>query len=372
MASPAEVVQTAPETLPADFSEWDSGETAATAPATSNGFEAVRDSEPAPEPPSQPAKPRATASPVADRMRYRPSLTPATAYGDADAVFQPLRSTGANSGGLKRTRIESKPTSKFKNKMMLTAFTVGSIVLLPILIAQIYPKFKGRTATVKQSTVVSQPTVNLEQKPSPMTELAAHAQTPALPTPQQVTMPVTQPTTPPTTTNPQAAVTPAVQSDLMNQQLAAPARIPNAAKVMADKDAPPSSDFGAAGVDGLNGGGGNTIGSVFNGQGRPKVKVESPKIVNVSAGVAVGLLVQRTQPTYPPIAKTARVSGTVVLQATISKAGQIQGLHVVSGPDMLRQAALDAVRTWRYKPYMLNNDPVAVETTVNVIFALGS
>jgi protein TonB len=100
------------------------------------------------------------------------------------------------------------------------------------------------------------------------------------------------------------------------------------------------------------------------------VKVDAPKIVNVSAGVAVGLLIQRMPPVYPQIARTARVSGTVVLQATISKSGAIEGLHVVSGPDMLRQAALDAVRTWRYKPFMLNNEPVAVETTVNVIFAL--
>ena len=63
--------------------------------------------------------------------------------------------------------------------------------------------------------------------------------------------------------------------------------------------------------------------------------------------------------------------GTVVLQATISKTGTIEDLHVVSGPAMLQQAAMDAVRTWRYRPYLLNNEPVEVETTVNVIFTLG-
>jgi protein TonB len=93
--------------------------------------------------------------------------------------------------------------------------------------------------------------------------------------------------------------------------------------------------------------------------------------VNISAGVAVGLLIQKTTPLYPSIAKTARVAGTVVLQATISKTGSIQNLHVVSGPEMLRGAAMDAVRTWRYKPYKLNNEPVDVDTTVNVVFALG-
>jgi protein TonB len=60
-----------------------------------------------------------------------------------------------------------------------------------------------------------------------------------------------------------------------------------------------------------------------------------------------------------------------VLRATISKQGRITDLHVVSGPAMLQQAAMEAVRTWRYRPYLLNNEPVEVETTINVIFTLG-
>jgi len=87
--------------------------------------------------------------------------------------------------------------------------------------------------------------------------------------------------------------------------------------------------------------------------------------------VAAGYLLQKTMPVYPPIAKAARVQGTVVLQATISKTGTIEGLHVLSGPAMLQQAAVDAVRSWRYRPYLLNGDPVEVETTVNVVFTLG-
>jgi protein TonB len=84
-----------------------------------------------------------------------------------------------------------------------------------------------------------------------------------------------------------------------------------------------------------------------------------------------GMLLLKTTPVYPPIAKAARVSGTVVLQATISKTGSIENLHVISGPAMLQQAAMQAVRSWRYRPYLLNNEPVEVETTVNVIFSLG-
>jgi len=125
-------------------------------------------------------------------------------------------------------------------------------------------------------------------------------------------------------------------------------------------------------MEGLGGSSGGVIGGLFSGNSNaPKVKAEAPKKVNISAGVAQGMLLQKTIPVYPPIAKAARVSGTVVLQATISKSGTIENLRVIGGPAMLQQAAMDAVRQWRYKPYLLNNDPVEVETTVNVIFSLG-
>lgn len=90
--------------------------------------------------------------------------------------------------------------------------------------------------------------------------------------------------------------------------------------------------------------------------------------VRVSAPIVEGLLVYKTVPVYPPIAIASRTEGTVVLQATISPSGTIENLRVVSGPIMLQQAALNAVQTWRYRPYLLNGDPVEVETTVKVIF----
>ena len=73
---------------------------------------------------------------------------------------------------------------------------------------------------------------------------------------------------------------------------------------------------------------------------------------------------------YPAIAKAAGVSGTVTLAAIISKTGTIENLRVTGGPAMLRQAAFDAVSTWRYRPYLLDGQPVEVETTVSVIFSL--
>jgi len=98
---------------------------------------------------------------------------------------------------------------------------------------------------------------------------------------------------------------------------------------------------------------------------------KNPKKITVSPGVMAGMIVQKTQPVYPTIARVARVSGTVVLQATISKTGSVKNIHVVSGHPLLQQAAVDAVKTWRYQPYLLNGEPVEVETTVNVVFTLG-
>jgi protein TonB len=100
-------------------------------------------------------------------------------------------------------------------------------------------------------------------------------------------------------------------------------------------------------------------------------KAATPLRAMISPEVAAGMLLEKPNPVYPPIAKAAHVEGTVVLQATISKTGTITTLKVVSGPAMLQEAALDAVRTWRYRPYLLSNRPVEVETTVSIVFALG-
>ena len=94
--------------------------------------------------------------------------------------------------------------------------------------------------------------------------------------------------------------------------------------------------------------------------------------LHVSKGVTDGMLLTPIQPVYPPIAKAVRLEGTVVLEAVISKAGRIESLHVVSGPDMLRRAALDAVAVARYRPYLLSGEPTYVQTTITVVFRLGS
>jgi TonB family protein len=93
--------------------------------------------------------------------------------------------------------------------------------------------------------------------------------------------------------------------------------------------------------------------------------------VFIPEGVVVGNLLYKVEPEYPRIAKAARVSGIVTLRATISKAGEIENLRVICGPQMLLDASIKAVQQWKYRPYVLHGEPVEVETTIRVIFALG-
>lgn len=96
-----------------------------------------------------------------------------------------------------------------------------------------------------------------------------------------------------------------------------------------------------------------------------------PRKVAVSAGVAASMLKTRVDPVYPPIVGSSPTHGAVVLHATISTKGVVETLSVISGPASLQQAAMDAVRHWTYRPYLLNNKPVEVETTINVAFLQG-
>ena len=111
---------------------------------------------------------------------------------------------------------------------------------------------------------------------------------------------------------------------------------------------------------------------IANGPGITVVRARPSSPVRISSGVSKGLLLTPIQPVYPPLARATRVQGEVVLEAVISQAGRIESLHVISGPPMLRDAALTAVQSARYRPYLLNGEPVEVNTTITVIFQLGS
>ncbi|HWB33465.1 MAG TPA: TonB family protein [Acidobacteriaceae bacterium] len=121
-------------------------------------------------------------------------------------------------------------------------------------------------------------------------------------------------------------------------------------------------------------GGPNPMASLGPAGSSPAITVTHPEHrgpVSVSGGVTTGMLLAPIRPVYPPIARAAGIQGTVVISAIISKAGAIESAHAVSGPAMLRQAALDAVVRAHYRPYLLSGQPVEVETTVTVMFTLG-
>ena len=197
--------------------------------------------------------------------------------------------------------------------------------------------------------------------------------TDALPSAAQATFLMAPPPPPPPPPPPAAVIKVVrVQTEMVNSELRAPTKIPDKVKIVQEEEAPPTTAGVMGGVPGGVPGGsmGGVIGGIIGTSTAAVPKVAVTKL-RVSAGVTAGLLLKRVEPTYPPLAKTARVQGTVILHAIISKEGTIEGLTLVSGPAMLAPAAIDAVKQWRYKPYLLNGDPIELDTTVEVHFNLG-
>jgi protein TonB len=171
-----------------------------------------------------------------------------------------------------------------------------------------------------------------------------------------------------------------IQTDMLNTgQLRTPAKIPQKVQMIKEEEAPPPMSASGGVVGGVPGGIpggqlGGVIGSVISSSNAavPRFVPTTPQRIRISQGVTRGLLIHREEPTYPPLARSARVQGDVVLSAIIDGNGQIQNLTLVSGHPMLVPAAIAAVKQWRYKPYLLNGQPVEVETTITVIFTLSS
>jgi protein TonB len=202
--------------------------------------------------------------------------------------------------------------------------------------------------------------------------------TEALPKQQLMTFLVAPPPPPPPPPPPAAApvkIVKQIQSDLVNGQLRTPTKIPQKVQMIKEDEAPPPEMSTGGVVGGVPGGVpggqmGGVIGGIISSTPVAVPKVATPQRVRVSLGVSQGLLVKRVQPNYPPLARQARIQGTVLLQAEISKDGTIENLRLISGHPMLAPAAIEAVKQWRYRPYMLNGEPVAVETQVQVNFTL--
>ena len=201
--------------------------------------------------------------------------------------------------------------------------------------------------------------------------------TDALPKQQLMTFLVAPPPPPPPPPPPAAApvrVVKQIQSDIINGQLRTPTKIPQKVQMIKEEEAPPPM-MGSGVVGGVPGGVpggsmGGVIGGIIGSTTAAVPKVATPQRVRVSLGVSQGLLIKKVTPNYPPLARQARIQGQVLLQAEISKEGTIQNLQLISGHPMLAPAAIEAVKQWRYKPYLLNGEPVAVETQVVVNFSL--
>jgi protein TonB len=165
-------------------------------------------------------------------------------------------------------------------------------------------------------------------------------------------------------------------------RLLAPKAIPKDIAMIKEEELPPPS-ASAGVVGGVPGGvpggaAGGVIGGIISSVPTaapppPPPKVEkpaTPQRIRVGGNVQAANLIRKVTPVYPPLAKQARVQGTVRFTAIISKDGTIQQLQLVSGHPLLVQAAQDAVKQWLYKPTLLNGEPVEVVTQIDVNFTL--
>jgi periplasmic protein TonB len=150
-----------------------------------------------------------------------------------------------------------------------------------------------------------------------------------------------------------------------------PPRIPAHVNIIEERPLPPEAPLAGgptgadSGVNLLN------VAPVAVGVSRPPAPPNVARRVPVTSTIEAAKLISRVQPIYPPIAIQARIQGSVVLHAIISKEGGVSELQLLSGHPLLVNAALEAVRQWRYSPTLLSGQPVEVETTITVTFVLG-
>jgi protein TonB len=177
------------------------------------------------------------------------------------------------------------------------------------------------------------------------------------------------PPPPPPATAPRVRVVPRVVQQ--PQEMVQPRAIPKEVAIIREDPLPPPGPVGGV-VGGVAGGiPGGSAGGVLGGIIAAAPPPPPPERIRVGGQVQSAKLVNQARPTYPPLARQARIQGTVRLEAVISKSGAIEELKVVSGHPLLIQAAQAAVLQWRYEPTLLNGVPVEVITTIDVNFTLG-
>jgi len=210
----------------------------------------------------------------------------------------------------------------------------------------------------------------------------------ALPKNQLTSFLVAPPPPPPPPPPPAATVKPVkvIPRQFDAGKLMAPKVVPKEIAVIKEEELPPASAAGMGVVGGVPGGvpggqAGGVLGGILGSVPQvappppPPVKKEEPKPVvpqriRVGGQVQAAMLIRQPRPLYPPLAKQARISGTVKLNAIIAKDGSIMNLSVISGHPLLVPAALEAVKQWVYRPTLLNGEPVEVVTQIDVNFTL--
>jgi TonB family protein len=393
MASPAQIKEELPETLPEDFVEWD--ETSSSAGLVESGS-----GEPGPigvvsNPATQAAEAQRAGTPSRNLPRGAQSISAPEGTGGAagpqraQSLSPASVSSGDNVGQLQaaapaidEVRFSAPPSNGAPPADPSTAFErtkaakkkwpiIGgaSAALVVILAAVMMAVFnRGRVPSEKSASAPA-PTMSAIQQPED-----------AAPTRADSTRPVPASTAAAPTADKAQIISEAARRPLQNDagpsreqaprmdyQLHAPTRLHMKA-TPGEQAPPPPGGFAAAEINGLENR--NAIGAVFGGPKPSRVQVLPQQIINVPSSIAMGLLIEKKPPVYPVIAREAQVSGTIELAAIISKTGNVEKLRVVSGPYMLRLSALNAVYSWRFKPYMLYNQPTAMETTINVHFTV--
>jgi protein TonB len=245
----------------------------------------------------------------------------------------------------KHHSIQSRRKSATLVSLILEATVIGALIVIPLLVTQALPAPKMMTMLVAPPP---------PPPPPPPASAAAKMKTTS------------------TATATKAPVVKVNKTELNDLRM--PTKIPQKIDMTPEAAAPaaPSASGVLGGVAGGVEGGmaGGVLGGVLSSDiGKLPAK---PKLVRVSQGVSDGLLVHKVTPQYPPIAKQARMQGSVVLRAVIGKNGEVEHVQPESGNPLLASAAVNAVKQWRYKPYVLNGTPVDVETTVTVNFRLAA
>jgi protein TonB len=182
------------------------------------------------------------------------------------------------------------------------------------------------------------------------------------------------PPPPPPPPAPKVQIIKPVAHLIQQGKLVSPTVIPKKVNIIKEAEEPPDVVGAVGGVPGGVDGGsaGGVLGGILGGAGSGPPPPPRPKApLRIGGNVMQASLVHQVTPVYPQIAKTAHISGTVILHAIIGTDGTVQDLQYISGPPLLMRSAMDAVHQWRYKPTMLNGEPVQVDTTISVVFTLG-